>query len=178
MRRQSTARVALALVGALLIAGLSACAPSPDHQELPTQLPQAALLSILITCSESSGVTGGAEFHVLNGAVTVTEPGGSPSLESPLTRLSTCLARYPVDAGYTDAPRPAYLLMVLDYEVNVLTPCLKAEGYAIAPPPSRGEYLTGTFWTAYQSVELDDLDRWVSLATQCPPKPAYLRGGH
>lgn len=173
---RSAARAAVALVAALLTAALAGCAPS-HASALPTQLPQAALQSLLQSCLAASGVQGAAQFEVRNGAVTVEEPGGSPSLESPLTRLSTCLARYPVDAGYVDTPRPAYLLMVLDYEENVLTPCLEAEGFRIEPPPTRGEYLTGTFWTAYQSVEVDDLEQWVSLARRCPPKPDYLRGG-
>lgn len=182
MRRPTTTRPAVALVAgrlaaALLVTTLAGCAPTltPDR---PPQLPQAALQLILHTCYESSGLQGSAEFQVKNGAVTVTEPGGSPDPDSPLTQLSTCLARYPVDAGYTEAPRPAYLLMVLDYEENVLRPCLEAQGYRIAPPPTRGQYLTGTFWTAYQSVRLDDLAEWVELAEECPPKPEFLRGGH
>lgn len=177
MRRQSTTRAAIALVAALVTAALAGCAPAPEPEQR-TQLPQAALQSILSTCAASSGLQGSAEFHVENGAITVTQPGAVPNADSPLIELSTCLARYPVDAGYTDLPRPAYLLMVLDYEVNVLTPCLEAQGFRIDPPPTRGAYVAGTFWSAYQSVDVDDLDQWVSLAERCPPKPAFLHGGH
>jgi hypothetical protein len=101
-----------------------------------------------------------------------------------------CSVKYPLELsalGYLSEAQVAY---IFDYEVEVVSPCLRLLGFDISEPPNRESYLEshrtggGLNWSPYwDAVNLYEGDPWTPefwdfIDFHCPPLPEPLGFSH
>jgi hypothetical protein len=86
-----------------------------------------------------------------------------------------CDVMYPVHPVYEQQLDDGQLTLLYDYYLDALRPCLEAEGFDIAEPPSLETFIDSYYrdgsWNPYSSVPSLPLEEWYRLQEECPQTP-------
>ena len=108
-----------------------------------------------------------------------------PDQEEPFaiaTYACACALKYPINPRENIELNEDQIRYIYDYATQIMTPCLKAEGYDVPPTPSResfiATYLGGSPWNYYGLIAqaTTSQDEWEYINRKCPQGPSDLNG--
>jgi hypothetical protein len=121
----------------------------------------------------------GFSAEAMDGGVSTAAP---PDQEEPFAIANyVCALKYPVDPRWNIPLNEDQVRYIYDYVTQIMTPCVKAEGYDVPPAPSResfiSTYLTDSPWNYYGLIaQATSQEEWEYINRKCPQGPSDLYG--
>ena len=89
-----------------------------------------------------------------------------------------CNMEYPVHPYHSAPPSNDELLLIYDYYVNSLVPCLSDHGYSTSEAPSSAQFVESYWtnaWLPYSEIGIVSDEEWQRLRADCPELPSTFR---
>jgi hypothetical protein len=169
--------VATGAVGAVLVALLAGCTPTPRAHDGPVIIPQGVAWQYATSCVEADGDVGVMAMEWSNAGADVVLESDDPAIDIPAleAQIEACLTEYRYEE-HTDAYIDPYERERLyEYYSTFTVPCLANEGIEVEPMRRSTFYASGGGepWNPYPGLNLP-FERLFELYRLCPPRPASL----